>query len=153
MDTIEQVAGCHLIRGIAFYLLCISISLSLIHVHLIHVDHHIILCLSASLKMTELVVMGECDEGLRLHKSGGLCWRRGLYDDGRKEYHWFKQIQLWSACWCDSLWEMCIPQSHTHTHILPVILSFFFLYMLKCFHPKKKSYTLFSEDRLTLLHR
>lgn len=38
MDTIEQVAGCHLIRGIAFYLLCISI---LIHVH------PIILCLFA----------------------------------------------------------------------------------------------------------
>lgn len=32
MDTIEQVAGCHLIRGIAFYLLCISISIYLYYV-------------------------------------------------------------------------------------------------------------------------
>lgn len=42
--------GCHLIRGIAFYLLCISISLSPLCVH------HIIRCLFASLKMTEPVV-------------------------------------------------------------------------------------------------
>lgn len=43
--------GCHLIRGIAFYLLCIS----LLYVH------HIMHCLFTSLKMTEPVVKCECD--------------------------------------------------------------------------------------------